>query len=106
MRASTYFNQSLYPTLNSIRMEIVPNMISAPLVASSVFHSAPPVYSQGEENSANTSAPGTNMSDFDKSSDTELTLEDLLVECRQELEAQQLKLEEAFMAHYNVMSRE
>jgi hypothetical protein len=41
---------------------------------------------------------------MDKGSDTELTIEDLLVEYRQKLEAINLKMEEAFMAHYDVTS--
>jgi hypothetical protein len=45
MRASADFGQSLYTALDSIRMEIAPNMVSSPPVASSVFHSASPVYS-------------------------------------------------------------
>jgi hypothetical protein len=71
---------------------------------SSSFQSASPVYSWVEENSTDTPAPGTSRSDFDKGSNTELTLENLPVEFHQELEAQQLKLEEAFMPRYNVMS--
>jgi hypothetical protein len=44
------------------------------------------------------------MSDFDKGSDTELTIEDLAVEYQQKLEIIHLKLEEAFMTHYDVTS--
>jgi hypothetical protein len=80
MRVLADFDQSLYTTLDSIRMEIALNMISAPIVVSSMFHSASPVYSRVEENSANTPAMSTNRSDFDKGSNTELTIEDLLME--------------------------
>jgi hypothetical protein len=45
MRAPTDFGQSLYTTPYSIRMEIVQNMVSSPLVVYSTFHSASPVYS-------------------------------------------------------------
>jgi hypothetical protein len=45
MRASADFGQSLYTTPDSIRMEIALNMVSAPPVASSAFHSASPIYS-------------------------------------------------------------
>jgi hypothetical protein len=81
-------------------MEIAPNMISAPPVASRAFHSASPIYIWVEEGSKNTLAPGTNRSDIDKGFDTELTIEDLPVEYRRELKAIHLKLEEAFMARY------
>jgi hypothetical protein len=104
MRASAGFGQLFYTTPYSIRMEIAPNMVSAAPVASSAFHLASPIYSQVEEGSVNTPAPGTNRSDFDKGSDTELTIEDLQVEYRWELEAIHLKLEEAFMARYDVTS--
>jgi uncharacterized membrane protein YGL010W len=59
MRALTDFGQSLYIAPYSIRMEIAPNMVSAPHVVSSMFHSISSVYSQVEENSANTHVPGT-----------------------------------------------
>jgi hypothetical protein len=45
MRASSDFGQSLYTTPDSIRMEIAPNMVSSPPVASNTFHLASPVYS-------------------------------------------------------------
>jgi hypothetical protein len=45
MRASDDFGQSLYTTPDLIRMEIAPNMVSTSPVASSVFHSASPIYS-------------------------------------------------------------
>jgi hypothetical protein len=45
MRATTDFGQSLYTVPNSIRMEIAPNMVSSPPVASSAFNSASPIYS-------------------------------------------------------------
>jgi hypothetical protein len=44
-------------------------------------------------------------SDFDKGSDTELTIEDLPVEYHQELEVQRRKMEEAFMARYDLTSQ-
>jgi hypothetical protein len=44
-RASADFGQSLYTALDAIRIEITPNMVSSPPVASIVFHSASPVYS-------------------------------------------------------------
>jgi hypothetical protein len=55
-------------------------MASAPPVASSAFYSASPIYSRVEEGSANTPAPGNNRPDFDKGSNTELTIEDLSME--------------------------
>jgi hypothetical protein len=45
MRASANFGQPLYTTSDSIRMEIASNMVSAPPIVSSMFHSASPVYS-------------------------------------------------------------
>jgi hypothetical protein len=66
LRTSADFDQSLYTALNSIKMEIAPNMISAPHVASSVLYLASPIYSRVEEYSVNTLAPGTSRSDFDK----------------------------------------
>jgi hypothetical protein len=86
-------------------MEIAPNMVSAPPFVSSVFHSASPVYSRVEESLANTPTSSTNRSDIDKSSDTELTIEDLLVEYHKKLESIHLKIEEAFMTHYDVTSQ-
>jgi hypothetical protein len=80
MRVLADFGQSLYTALDSIRMEIALNIVSAPIVVSSMFHSASPVYSRVEENSANTPTMSTNRSDFDKGSNTELTIEDLLME--------------------------
>jgi hypothetical protein len=102
MRASADFGQSLYTTPDSITMEIAPNMVSAPPVASSAFHSASPVYSWVEESSGNTPASSTNRSDINKGSNTKLTIEDLLVEYRQKFEAINLKMEEAFMDRYDV----
>jgi hypothetical protein len=86
-------------------MEIAPNTVSSQPIAPSAFHSASPVYSRVEESSANTSTFSTNMSDIDKGSDTKLTIEDLPVEYRQKLEAIRQKMEEAFMARYDVTSR-
>jgi hypothetical protein len=83
-------------------MEIAPNIVSASPVASSAFHSASPIYSRVEESSTNTPTSSTNMYDFNKGSDTELTIENLLVEYCWELEATHMKMEEAFMAHYDV----
>jgi hypothetical protein len=105
MRALTDFDQSLYAAPDLIRMEIAPNMVSSPPVASSTFHSASPVYSRDEESSANTPASSTNRSDIDKGSDTELTIEDLLVEYHRKFKAINLKMEEAFMARYDVTSQ-
>jgi hypothetical protein len=105
MRASANFGQSLYTTPVSIRMEIAPNMVSLPHVASSMFHLASLVYIQVEASSANTPTSSTNRSDIDKGSDTELTIEDLLVEYCRKFEAINLKMEEAFMAHYDVTSQ-
>jgi hypothetical protein len=105
MRASADFGQSLYTALDSIRMEIAPNMVSSPPVASSVFHSASPVYSWVEESSANTPASSTNRSDIDTGSDTELTIEDLPVEYHWMFEAMNLKMEEDLMAHYDVTNQ-
>jgi hypothetical protein len=104
MRASADFGQSLYTTPDLIRMEIAQNMVSSQPVASSVFHSASPVYSRVEESSANMPASSTNRSDIDKGSDTELTIEDLSVEYYQKLKAIHLKMEDAFMAYYDVTS--
>jgi hypothetical protein len=104
-RDSADFGQSLYTTPDSIRMEIAPNTVSSQPIAPSAFHSASPVYSRVEESSANTSTFSTNMSDIDKGSDTKLTIEDLPVEYRQKLEAIRQKMEEAFMARYDVTSR-
>jgi hypothetical protein len=86
-------------------MEIAPNMVSAPPVASSAFRSASPVYSRVEESSTNTPASSTNRSDIDKGSDTRLTIEDLPIEYCQKLKAIHLKMEEAFMARYDVTSQ-
>jgi hypothetical protein len=104
MRAPTDFGQSLYTAPDSIRMETAPNMVSSPPVASSVFHSASSIYSRIEESSANTPASSTNRSDIDNGSDTELTIEDLLVEYRRKFKVISLKMEEAFMARYDVTS--
>jgi hypothetical protein len=89
MRASADFGQSIYTAPDSIRMKIAPNMASSPHVASNALYLVSLVYSRVEESSANTLGLGTNRSDFDKGYDTEL-------------EAKQLKLEEAFMAHYGI----
>jgi hypothetical protein len=105
MRASADFDQSLYAASDSIRMEVAPNMVSSPSVASSTFHSTSPVYMRVEESSANTPASSTNRSDIDKGSDTELTIKDLSVEYRQKFKAINLKMEEAFMARYDVTSQ-
>jgi hypothetical protein len=105
MRASPDFGQSLYTTSNSIRMEIAPNMVLVPPVVFSAFHSASPIYSQVKESSANTPTSSTNRYDIDKGSDIKLTIEDLSVEYREKLEAIHLKMEEAFMAHYDVTSQ-
>jgi hypothetical protein len=102
MRASSDFGQSLYTAPDTIRMEIAPNMVSAPHVASKSLHLASPIYNQVEENLANTLALCTNGSNFYKG--IKLTIEDLPLEYCQELEAQRLKLEEAFMARYDVTS--
>jgi hypothetical protein len=83
-------------------MEIALNMASSPPVASSVFYSASSIYSQVEESSANTPISSTNI---DKDSDTELTIEDLPVEYHRKFEAINLKMEEAFMARYDVTSQ-
>jgi hypothetical protein len=101
MRVSANFRQSLYTTPDSIGMEIAPS----PPVASSAFHSASPIYSRVEESSANTPTSSTNRPDIDKDSDTKMTIEDLLVEYRRKLEAINLKMEEAFMAHYDVTNQ-
>jgi hypothetical protein len=105
MRTLTDFDQSLYVAPDSIRMEIAPNMISSPPIASSEFHSASPIYSRVEESSANTPTSSTNRPDIDKRSDTKLTIVDLLVEHRRKFEAINLKMEEAFMALYDVTSQ-
>jgi hypothetical protein len=102
MRASVNFGQSLHTTPDSIRMEIVLNIVSTPPVASIAFHLASPIYNLVEEGSANTPAPSTNRIDFNKGSDTERTIEALSVEYRRKLETIHLKLEEAFMARYDV----
>jgi hypothetical protein len=104
MRSSANFSQSLYTAPDSIRMEIAPNLASTPHVTSNVFHSASPIYSRVEESLANTPTSGTNRSDFDKGSNTELTIEDLLVEYCEELKVQWRKMDEAFMARYDLMS--
>jgi hypothetical protein len=105
MRASANFGQSLYTTSDSIRMEIAPNMVSAPPGVSSAFHSASPVYSRVEKSSANTPTSSTNGSDVDKGFDTKLTIEDLPVEYHQKFEAINMKMEETFMARYDVISQ-
>jgi hypothetical protein len=105
MRALADFDQSLYTAPDSIRMEIARNIVSSPHIVSSVFHLASPIYSRIEESSANTPASSTNRSDIDKGSDTELTIEDLSVEYRRKLEAINLKMEEAFMTHYDVTNQ-
>jgi hypothetical protein len=87
-------------------MEIAPNMVLAPPVVSGAFHSASPVYSQVEESSASTPTSSTNRFDINKGSDTELTIKDLPVEYRQKLEAICMKMEEAFMAPYDVTSQD
>jgi hypothetical protein len=86
-------------------MEIVPNMVSSPPVASSMFHSASPIYSRVEESSANTPASSTNRSDIDKGNDIERTIVDLPVEYRRKFEAINLKMEEAFMPRYDVIDQ-
>jgi hypothetical protein len=78
-------------------------MVLAPPIVSSMFHSALPVYSRVEESSANTPISSTNRSDINKGS--ELTIEDMPVGYYQKLEAIRLKMEEAFMAHYDVTSQ-
>jgi hypothetical protein len=104
MRALTNFGQSLYTAPYSIRMEIAPNMVSSPPIASSAFHLASPLYSRVEESSANTPASSTNRSNINEGSDNKLTIEDLSVEYRWKFKAINLKMEEAFMAHYDVTS--
>jgi hypothetical protein len=99
MRAPADFGQSLYTVPDSIRMEIAPNVVSSPHVASSAFHSASSVYSRIEESLANTPASSTNRSDIDKA------IEDLPVEYHRKFGAISLKMEEAFMARYNVTSQ-
>jgi hypothetical protein len=86
-------------------MEIVPNMVSSPPVASSMFHSASPIYSRVEESSANTPASSTNRSDIDKGNDIKRTIVDLPVEYRRKFEAINLKMEEAFMPRYDVIDQ-
>jgi hypothetical protein len=98
MRASANFGQSLYTTQDSIRMEIAPS----PPIVSSAFHLASPIYSRVEESLANTPASSTNRSDVDKGFDTKMTIEDLPIEYRWKLEVINLKMEEAFMARYDV----
>jgi hypothetical protein len=71
MRASIDFGQSLYTAPDSIKMEIAPNMIPTSHVVSSMLHSASPVYSRVEKNSAITHAPVTNRSNSDKGSNTD-----------------------------------
>jgi hypothetical protein len=78
-------------------------MVLAPPIVSSMFHSALPVYSRVEESLANTPISSTNRSDINKGS--ELTIEDMLVGYYQKLEAIRLKMEEAFMARYDVTSQ-
>jgi hypothetical protein len=104
MRVLADFSQSLYAVPDPIRMEIAQNMVSAPPIVSSAFHSASPIYSRVEEGSANTPASSTNMSDINKGSNIELTIEDLPVEYHQKFEAIHLKMEEAFMVRYDVTS--
>jgi hypothetical protein len=70
-----------------------------------LFHSASPVYSRVEESSANTLSSSTNWSDFNKGPDTKLTIEDLPVEYHRKLKAINLKMEKAFVAHYNVTNQ-
>jgi hypothetical protein len=70
-----------------------------------MFHLASPVYSQVEESSANTPTSSTNRFNMDKGFDTKLTVEVLPVEYRQKFEAINLKMEEAFMACYDVTSQ-
>jgi hypothetical protein len=77
IRAPADFSQSLYTAPDSIRIEIAPNMVSPPPVASSVFHLASPLYSRIEETSANTPASSTNRSNINKGSDTKLAIEGL-----------------------------
>jgi hypothetical protein len=86
-------------------MEIAPNTVSWQPIVSSMFHLASPVYSQVEESSANTPTSSTNRFDMDKGFDTKLTVEVLPVEYRQKFEAINLKMEEAFMACYDVTSQ-
>jgi hypothetical protein len=105
VRAPADFSQLLYTTLDSIRMKIAPNIVSLPPVASSMFHSATPIYSRVEESSASTPASSTNRSDIDKGSNTKLTIEDLPVEYHRKFEAINLKMEEVFMDHYDVTSQ-
>jgi hypothetical protein len=80
-------------------------MLSSPPIASSAFHLASPVYSRIEESSANTPASSTNRSNIDKGSDTKLTIEDLPVEYRWKFKAISLKMEDAFMARYDITSQ-
>jgi hypothetical protein len=105
MRAPADFGQSLYSAPDSIKMEIVSNMVSSPPVASSVFHLTSPIYNRVEESSANTPAASTNRSNIDKSFDTMLTIEDFPVENRRKFKALNLKMEEVFMACYDVTSQ-
>jgi hypothetical protein len=70
LRTLADFGQSLYAIADSSRMMIAPNMVSAPPVMSSAFHSALPVYSRVEEGLAKTPAPSTNGSNLNKGSDT------------------------------------
>jgi hypothetical protein len=83
-------------------MEIASNTISSQPIASSAFHLAS---SRVEESSANTPTSSTNRSDVNKGSNTKMTIEDLPVEYRRKLKAINLKMEEAFMAHYDVTNQ-
>jgi hypothetical protein len=105
MRASTNFSQSLYTAPDSIRMEIASNMILAPPIVSSVFHSASPIYNRVEESLANTPALGINRSDFNKDNNIKPTYDSLTEGDCKVLDANCVKVDELFFSCYKLTRR-
>jgi hypothetical protein len=103
IRDSANFGQSLYTTLDSIRMKIALNMVLAPPVASSAFHLDSPVSSRVEESSANTPAPGISKSNFNKDNNIKPTYDRLTEEDRKVLEAYRVEVDELFFSRDEVM---
>jgi hypothetical protein len=103
IKASVDFGRSLYTIPDSIRMKITPNMVLAPPIAFSVFHSASPIYSRVEKSSTNTPSPGINGSDFNKDNNIKTTYDGLMEEDCKALEAYRAKVDELFFSCYEVM---
>jgi hypothetical protein len=86
-------------------MEIASNMILAPPIVSSVFHSASPIYNRVEESLANTPALGINRSDFNKDNNIKPTYDSLTEGDCKVLDANCVKVDELFFSCYKLTRR-